>query len=838
MNPANILIVDDDHDTRKLMQSMLHHAGYAAQGVASGEEALALLENNPDFDVILLDIMLGGVDGLELLRRIKTGPRTAGIKVIMVSALSQVDDKIQAFSGGASDYMAKPFDQGELLARINAQIRLKSSEAALQESEERYRTLAEHAGDMISRFTPAGVYTYVSPAAMTILGYRPDEMEGRSFYDYIHPDDLAEIKGMNPPILNDMGRSIFTLRFRRRDDVYVWLETSAHGVYRYETDSSEIIAVTRDVTERKRYEAALSTARDDLEKRVADRTAELSHYNELLELEIEERQRAEAALQQERTMLAQRVEERTAELSAANAQLARAARLKDEFLASMSHELRTPLNAVLGISEALQENVYGPLTDPQRQAVHSVEESGRHLLDLINDILDLSKIEAGKLHLEMEPMSVENVCQASLRFIKPEAHKKRLKLTASIDPAAAIITADMRRLKQILVNLLSNAVKFTPEDGAVGLQVTADTVQNAIHFSIWDTGIGIPSKKLSTLFQPFVQLDSKLSRRYSGTGLGLALVRRMAEMHGGSVSVESQPGQGSRFTVSLPWKPAEEQEPADESPFPGLPSANLTDLEQILVVEDSAIAAQLITRYLTELGLTVLTHPQGNGVLERALTAPPDAIILDVLLPDCLGWEVLAALKHEPRTRHIPVIVVSVLEEKDLAQSLGADNYLTKPITRHQLQQVLAAIKPPAKTAAAQPSPPVPAQTEPTPPPRILLADDNEVTIKTITDYLRSKGFQIIVARNGLEAISRAKEDRPDLILMDIQMPEVDGLEAIRRIRTSPALVNLPIIAITALAMPGDRERCLAAGANDYLSKPISLKGLVETIETQLRERA
>jgi len=421
--------------------------------------------------------------------------------------------------------------------------------------------------------------------------------------------------------------------------------------------------------------------------------------------EIAERQRAEAALEEERALLARRVEERTAELSAANAELARAARLKDEFLASMSHELRTPLNAVLGLSEALQEQVYGPLNEKQLKSLHTIEESGRHLLALINDILDVSKIEAGKLELKIGPVSVEPVCQASLGLIKQTAHKKQIKMFFTFDSAVTTIQVDDRRLKQILVNLLSNAVKFTPEGGAIGLEVVGDTEQEVVHFIVWDMGIGIAPEDVARLFQSFVQLDSSLSRQHAGTGLGLALVRRLVELHGGGISLESKVGKGSRFTVSLPW-------------------------------------------------------------------------------PQLQAWEIGR---------------LGGRERKDAAGYFLTTSLPPSPIT-------------------------------------ILLAEDNEDNINTVSDYLRAKGYRVIVAREGGEAIERAREERPDLILMDIQMPGMDGLEATRRIRADASLADIPVIALTALAMPGDRERCLAAGVNEYLSKPVNLKGLVKVVEAQLRK--
>ncbi|MCL4297233.1 MAG: response regulator [Anaerolineae bacterium] len=407
-------------------------------------------------------------------------------------------------------------------------------------------------------------------------------------------------------------------------------------------------------------------------------------------------------LEEERGLLAQRVQERTAELSRANAELAKAARLKDEFLAGMSHELRTPLNSILGFAEILQNGTFGPLNERQLKFAKNIEESGAHLLAVINDILDLSKVEAGKMELEITPVSIEAVCEASLRMIRQLALKKQLQVAETVIDQVAEIQADERRLKQMLVNLLSNAVKFTPEGGQVGLEVRGDEAEQVVHFTVWDTGIGIAPEDLKRLFKPFVQLDSRLSRQYSGTGLGLSLVFRMAELHGGSVSLESQVNQGSRFTFSLPWtKPVRETSSTEEVN----PEINLAEL---------ALA------------------PNGQ-------------------------------------------------------------------------------------------------------PYRILLADDNEDNISLFQDYLQAVGFQVTVVRNGKEAIERTQEEQPNLILMDIQMPVMDGLEATRHLRADGTLTPIPIIAVTSLAMPGDRERCLEAGANDYLSKPVHLEKLVKTIKAQLR---
>jgi PAS domain S-box-containing protein len=536
--------------------------------------------------------------------------------------------------------------------------------------------------------------------------------------------------------------------------------------------------------------------------------------------DITERKQAEEALQQLNAQLERRVEERTSALSRANAELARTAHAKDEFLASMSHELRTPLNAILTLAESLEEGIYEPLSDRQRQPLHTISESGYHLLSLINDILDVSKIEAGKLELQLEPAEVEAVCQASLRLIKQLALQKQLEVSLNLDRGVTMIRADARRLKQMLVNLLSNAVKFTPAGGRIGLDVQGNAEGGVAQFTVWDTGIGIAPEDTEHLFEPFVQIDSGLNRQYSGTGLGLSLVYRLAQMHGGSIGLVSAPNQGSRFTLSLPWAPP--KEPHDTRPLPPL---NLPNVQRALIIEDMPSAAEHLARYLSELGAQVTVCPLGKSAFEQALAVRPEIILLDIQLPDLSGWEVLEKLKSDQRTQAIPVILVTVVDEPAHGLALGAADYIVKPLTRPRLHEALRNVF--AKTLASTA----------TYFPVVLIAEDNLANQTVYADYLIAKGYRVSVAANGLEALDRARETRPDLILMDIQMPRLDGLEAIRRIRADPNLQAIPIIALTALAMPGDRERCLAAGANDYLTKPVSLILLARTLATHLREQ-
>ncbi|WP_062295712.1 PAS domain-containing hybrid sensor histidine kinase/response regulator [Nostoc piscinale] len=549
-------------------------------------------------------------------------------------------------------------------------------------------------------------------------------------------------------------------------------------------------------------------------------------YNRATLFDIRDRKQAEEELR-----------ETNKQLLNTNIELARATRLKDEFLANMSHELRTPLNAILGMSEGLQENVFGLLNERQVKAIATIERSGRHLLELINDILDLSKIESGKLELQLSDVSVRSLCDASLTFVKQMALKKNIRLNTYIDGNINSIQVDERRLRQVLINLLSNAVKFTPEGGSVTIEVRQETTEitsatNNAHlcFHVIDTGIGIASEEIGKLFQPFVQLDSSLNRHYNGTGLGLALVQRIVTLHGGTVSVSSKVGEGSCFTVRVPCHTSEHIVTTPiTAPLPShsWPAENA----QVLIVEDSVAAADQITRYFQEMGIQPITYPQGEGAVEEVLRVQPALVILDLQLPNLSGWDVLHQLKTHPQTQNIPVIIFSVVDERPKGLAQGAFEYLVKPITREQLQATINKLRNSPVSAAQNLNLSSEAALAN---PVILLVEDNQANIDTMSGYLASRGYDLIFANNGQQAIDLVKVQRPDLIVMDIQMPGMDGLEAMRRIRGDQPFVNIPMIALTALAMPGDRETCLAAGANEYLTKPVKLKQLVVTIQKLL----
>lgn len=535
----------------------------------------------------------------------------------------------------------------------------KQAEAALRESEWRYATLTQAAPAAIFRFDLEGRCIYVNKYWCKMTGKPAAFAMSDRWLETIHPDDREHSQAIVQQWLQSGAVTPFhnEARILRDDGSIVWyycqmlVETDVNG------QPIGYAGTLTDISDRKAAEA---------------------------------------------------------ELYRTNAELERATRLKDEFLANMSHELRTPLNAILGMTEGLQEEVFGIVNERQLKALHTVEKSATHLLTLINDILDVAKIESGQVKLDYSHVSIEQLCSSSLTFVKQQAIKKRIQLSTQIPPHLPDLFVDEVRIRQVLLNLLTNAVKFTEPGGTVTLTVSPlppapDAPQTTyLRIAITDTGIGIAPENISKLFKPFVQIDGALNRKHMGTGLGLALVKQIVELHDGQIGLTSELGVGSCFTVDLPY-------------------------------------------------LAAVSHP---------------------------GQPEQLAIAHEADLHH------------------------------------------------THPGQPAPIQA-----PLVLLAEDTPDNVAAIASYLEAKGYRLIYAIDGQEAIDLALSHQPDLILMDIQMPGVDGLEAIMQIRQQESLHTTPIIALTALAMKGDQERCLAAGADSYLSKPVKLKQLDLSIKELLPAR-
>jgi len=493
--------------------------------------------------------------------------------------------------------------------------------------------------------------------------------------------------------------------------------------------------------------------------------------------------------------LSTQLQARQAEIESKNRDLERADQMKSEFLANMSHELRTPLNAIIGFSELLQEQFYGPLNKEQDGYLSNIRGAGEHLLSLINDILDLSKIEAGRMELNLDAVDLPQILEASITILKEKAYHNSVQLSVDVGDTGAV-TADPRKLKQILYNLLSNAVKFTPSGGAVSL--TAHIHGEVAAIAVTDTGTGISAEDQGKLFHEFSQVDGSLSRRHEGTGLGLALTKRLVELHGGTITVHSTPGVGSTFTVRLPVAVGSE---IDESHASGSASIRTQDSGTpsadhplILIVEDDNPTAELVSAYLESAGYKTARARNGEDGLRIARELAPDGITLDVMMPGMDGWAFLQHVSEDAALARIPVIVLSLTNDLARGFSLGASAVLGKPVRRDELFGALA-------TLAVTPR-----RNEPA---RVLVVDDDPKAVELIADFLASFGHQVHKAYSGAEGIAIADEQYPDLIILDLMMPEMNGFAVVDKLRENARTAAIPIIILTAKIVSADERRRL-----------------------------
>jgi CheY-like chemotaxis protein/CHASE3 domain sensor protein len=718
-----------------------------------------------------------------------------------------------------------------------------------------------------------------------------------------------------------------------------------------------------------------------------EQSRRLRASEEELRAQAEELRMSNAALEEKSEVLRSRqteLETARDELQRKAIDLELASRYKSEFLANMSHELRTPLNSMLILSRTLADNVEGNLDAEQIESARIVHDSGRSLLNLINDILDLSKVEAGKMQITLDHLRVQDCLNALIERFRPLAQSKNLNFTVRVEPGTPeTLHTDGERLTQILTNLLSNAFKFTHEGE---IELIAEPAHRGVALSVRDSGIGIPPEKLAKVFQAFEQADSSTSRRYGGTGLGLSIVDRMTTLLGGEIKVSSEEGKGSVFTVLLPVDapemraveppdrmpaasaavppvsavpPVERGEDDDESDTPTLMAARGVVLPPVkpvlLIVEDDAGFAKVLADIANKRGIETAIAGNGQQALMIARRRPLIGVLLDIGLPDISGWEVLEKIKADPRTANVPVHVVSGADDSSRGRELGALGVLRKPVEREAIQRVLEQVAGPAqgdrrllvvdddaasrasirllfarertqvvevnsgedglrelaqqhfdgvildlnlpdisgfefldRAAQSGPLPPVviysgtelspedllrvrahtqtvivkgarsserlldevhlflraierpgPAHVVPTPHEplaelagkTVLVVDDDMRNVFALSKALRLQGLQVVMAQDGYKALTQleARADI-DLVLMDIMMPGMDGYETMRRIRAKTQWQSLPIIAVTAKAMKGDREKCLEAGANDYCPKPINIEQLVSQL--------
>jgi two-component system sensor histidine kinase/response regulator len=673
----------------------------------------------------------------------------------------------------------------------------KRTELTALATESRFRQLIEAAPVAIG-MSRGDWAIYGNPRFLSLFGFDdPAALKGTPVLDLIAPAERAAfVERSRRRALGEPVEAHYEVVLRRLDGSEFTGLVSVSGVV-FEGDDVALVFI-QDVSERARAKQQLEALNASLEQRVAERTRELETSNQAL---AEARDAAEAA-----------------------------ARAKAEFLANMSHEIRTPMNAVLGMTDLALRDPDLPLRS--RRYIAKTRQAADSLLGIINDILDFSKIEAGKLVIEAHDFRLDDVFDRVVALVGLTASEKGLDLL--IRRAAdipATLVGDPLRLGQVLLNLCSNAIKFTAR-GEVVLQVERVDLHRpgfvGLRFSVCDTGIGMDRAQIERLFRPFAQLDASTTRRYGGTGLGLAICKQLVEMMGGTIGVDSEPGRGSEFHFTLPF-PAE----ASAGETPALRYAGL----RVLVVDDSATACEVLAGELASQGALADSVPSADAAL-LALRAAPlgaayDLVLLDWKMPDEDGFAAARRIRALGLPRPPRLVLVTAYGDEGTAQralAQGFDAYLAKPVGPAALADLLSVLRGAAAREQGQDDNPIEA-IEHLNGRRLLLVEDNELNQIVATDLLTGvAGALVDVAANGREALERLARGRYDLVLMDVQMPEMDGHETTRALRRDPALAGLPVIAMTAHAMDSDRDRCLAAGMNDFVSKPFDPRELFAVI--------
>jgi len=576
----------------------------------------------------------------------------------------------------------------------------KRAEASLRESEERFALAVpgSHDGLWDARALPGEPWSspstpvWYSPRFKELLGYDEHEFPDvlGSWMSRLHPEDKDRVLAAVAAHIERKAPYDVEYRLRTKQGQYRWFSARGQAIRDDTGHMLRMAGSLRDITERRRTEEALQALTASLE---------------------------------------QKVQERTTELAIARDQALAATRHKSEFLANMSHELRTPLNAVIGFSEVLPERMFGDVNPKQEEYLQDILSSGRHLLTLINDILDLSKVEAGRMELELTTFHLPEVLRKTLALVTERATRHGIRLSIETDPQLAEWTADERKVKQVLLNLLSNAIKFTADGGHI--QVRATPANDSVAIAVSDTGIGIAPYDLPRIFDEFYQARSEHVRKREGTGLGLALAKKFVELQGGRIAVDSEVGRGSTFTFTLPKRgPVEKTQAVPEVVSAAEPTGPLA-----LVIEDDATAAKLLSMYLSEADFVVEVVTDAEAGFQKARSLRPAIITLDILMPKVDGWDLLTRLKADPVTANIPVVIVSIVDERGKGFALGAAEYLVKPVIKEELVQAVRRA--------------VSGLTPDRRPASVLVVDDDPIALELMAAILEPEGFAVLKAPTG-----------------------------------------------------------------------------------------
>ncbi len=746
--PIRVLLVEDNPADSRLVREMLTDLEDEAFAFQSAERLTAALEymTREALDVVLLDLSLLDSQGMETFRRVREA--APGVPVVLLTGRDDQELGLEALREGAQDYLVKGKANAANLRqairyaieRHRLLLELEESQREYLASEERFRAVTEAATDVMLTVDDENLILFANRAVEKVFGYSCSEVLGRQLGQLV-PESLRPEHSPGLEQHLERGKKegrweSFELPGQRKDGAVVPLEITFGAFVR--GGQPLYTGIFRDITQRKRAEAALR--------------------------EKEELQRANE--------------------------------FKDQFLSTMSHELRTPLNAILGFSQLLSEERYGTLSERQHRYVTHIREGGKHLLSLINDILDLSKIEAGRMELEQSALLLDATFEEALEALRPLAEKKNQNLRAYV-PKGLAIRADSRRFKQIVLNLLANAIKFTPENGRI--ELLASTEKDQIRIEVRDNGPGIPADEQQRIFEAFSR-GRQGGTGAEGSGLGLAICRRLLQLHGSQLELDSAPGEGSRFYFSLPGEEVRPAVPAGHAAPP-----RLSYPPRVLIVEDDPAAAKLIESHLVAAGYEPVVCTQPQLAAQIASDMQPQAITLDLLMRPTNGWEVLLELKSEPSTAEIPVVILSVVDSPAAGVTLGAHDFLVKPVEKKAL---LAAVGRCLRGA--------PGELVRRP---ILVVEDDTATREIVAEILSAEGHAVLTASDGLRARELVSESLPALVILDLSLPKLGGFELLADWRSSARTADLPVFVLTSKDLSYEEEKYLRNHAESLFFK-------------------